>query len=126
MIHRHASRLKPDEAAAVLGMSPKTLANWRVSGYGPPWARFGGSVRYDSVRLYQWMESQESRPRNASTQPERETRMAVQGRRPRIQPHHRLGRHATKSDCGTASGGGCPPVGIERTGFGAPNPDRTF
>lgn len=30
MIHRHASRLKPDEAAAVLGMSPKTLANWRV------------------------------------------------------------------------------------------------
>lgn len=28
--------LKPDEAGAMMAVSPKTLANWRASGYRPP------------------------------------------------------------------------------------------
>jgi len=72
--------LKSDEAAAILGMSPKPLANWRVAGYGLPWGRFGRSVRYDSMKLNHWMEARESRPRNASTQSEREARVIGQQR----------------------------------------------
>jgi len=30
--------LKPDEAGAILGVSPKTLANWRASNTGPSWS----------------------------------------------------------------------------------------
>lgn len=42
------TRLRPDQAGAILGMSPHTLANWRVSGYGPPWARFAGTIAGNS------------------------------------------------------------------------------
>jgi len=90
--------LKPTEAAAVMGMSPQTLANWRVSGFGPPWSRLGGSVRYDEKKLCAWIESQEGKPRNANQESEREARMAISGRRPLVHAYHRLGRHSTQTD----------------------------
>ena len=34
------------EAAARLGLSPRTLDRWRAAGEGPPFHRFGGLVRY--------------------------------------------------------------------------------
>ena len=43
--------LKPDEAGAMIAVSPKTLANWRASGYGPPWYRVGGAVRARNGKL---------------------------------------------------------------------------
>lgn len=33
------------EAAAYLGLSPQTLANWRSRGKGPAYSRLGGSGR---------------------------------------------------------------------------------
>ena len=54
--------LKPDEAGAILGVSPKTLANWRTGDYGPPWTRAGKVVRYLESDLVEWMESQKVRP----------------------------------------------------------------
>jgi hypothetical protein len=37
-------------ASAYLGQDVRTLRKWRCSGKGPPFARFGGSIRY-SVRV---------------------------------------------------------------------------
>ncbi|MER9313541.1 helix-turn-helix domain-containing protein [Mesorhizobium australicum] len=46
--------LRPPEAAEVLKVKPKTLANWRVSGVGPKFTRLGGAVlyRYDDLRAF--------------------------------------------------------------------------
>lgn len=33
--------LTPAELAAMLGMSPRTLANWRSNGKGPPYLKIG-------------------------------------------------------------------------------------
>ena len=33
--------LTPAELAAMLGMSPRTLANWRSTGKGPPYVKIG-------------------------------------------------------------------------------------
>jgi hypothetical protein len=39
------------EAAATLALSPKTLANWRVSGAGPRFCKIGGRVLYRTSDL---------------------------------------------------------------------------
>src|SRR5580700_2018581 len=90
--------LKPDEAAALMGLSPKTLANWRTGDYGPPWTHAGKVVRYLESDIISWMESSKVRPSNASSnEEERKTRVALQGERSRVLNGHRLGRHATQS-----------------------------
>lgn len=33
--------LTPSELAVMLGMSPRTLANWRSNGKGPPYVKIG-------------------------------------------------------------------------------------
>jgi hypothetical protein len=38
----------------VLGVPVKTLRNWRVSGRGPPFSKFGASVRYELVTAIRW------------------------------------------------------------------------
>jgi hypothetical protein len=40
-----AELLKPVEAARILGVSPRTLANWRSAGDGPKFSKVGG-IRY--------------------------------------------------------------------------------
>ncbi len=42
------------EAAARLGLSPATLARWRITGEGPWFHRFGGCVRYRGDHLEAW------------------------------------------------------------------------
>ena len=41
-------------AAAYLGLSPRTLDGYRVSGDGPAFHRFGNRVRYRRVDLDSW------------------------------------------------------------------------
>jgi hypothetical protein len=36
--------LKPDEAGTMIEASPRRLANWQASGYGPPWRQVGGET----------------------------------------------------------------------------------
>ena len=38
----------------VLDVPVKTLRNWRVSGRGPPFSKFGASVRYELATAIRW------------------------------------------------------------------------
>jgi hypothetical protein len=38
----------------VLGVPVRTLRNWRVSGRGPPFSKFGASVRYELEPTIGW------------------------------------------------------------------------
>ena len=46
--------LSTGEAAAWLGLSPRTLDRYRVSGEGPAFHRFGSRVRYLAADLEAW------------------------------------------------------------------------
>lgn len=49
--------------AAVLGMSPGTLVNWRASGEGPPFVRLGARrVRYRRADLERWLRERTHNP----------------------------------------------------------------
>lgn len=51
-MHQSASTVLSAKAAAeVLGMSAKTLANWRVSGAGPKFIKLGSRVLYRQAHL---------------------------------------------------------------------------
>ena len=45
------------EAAAFLGLSPRTLDRYRVSGEGPVFHKFGSSVRYGRTDLESWAQA---------------------------------------------------------------------
>lgn len=51
--------LSPAQAANYLGISLKTLANWRCVGQGPPFAKVGGRVAYRLAGLISWVEQRE-------------------------------------------------------------------
>ena len=47
-----------NEAAKVLGFSPRTLQSWRVSGDGPPFVRVSPrAIRYRLSDLEAWIET---------------------------------------------------------------------
>ena len=48
--------LTTSQAAQFLGLSVKTLNNWRVSGKGPEFHRLGSAVRYHPNDLNAWVE----------------------------------------------------------------------
>ena len=48
------------EAAQILGISPKTLRNWRCLGKGPPSVKYGGRngpVRYVVAEVVAWQQA---------------------------------------------------------------------
>jgi len=54
--------LTPREAAALIGVRTKTLANWRCQGRGPRFVKFGpvkgkGAIRYRRSDLVSWLMS---------------------------------------------------------------------
>lgn len=49
--------LNVTEAAASLALSPKTLANWRVSGGGPRFCKIGGRIAYRKADLQAFLEA---------------------------------------------------------------------
>lgn len=49
--------LNPKAAAALLGLSDWTLAEWRCKGTGPRYVKVGGRVRYSPSDLAEWIES---------------------------------------------------------------------
>jgi predicted DNA-binding transcriptional regulator AlpA len=48
--------LNEHEAAAPLGVSVRTLQNWRLRGGGPPYQKLGSAVRYSTSKLHEWIE----------------------------------------------------------------------
>lgn len=51
--------MSASEAAALLGLSPKTLEKWRSEGKGPSSIRLGRRVAYSRGAIVQWLERQE-------------------------------------------------------------------
>ena len=50
--------LTPDQVAAALGLSHRTLAAWRSSRRSPlPWVKVGSRVRYRRQDVAVWLES---------------------------------------------------------------------
>jgi predicted DNA-binding transcriptional regulator AlpA len=49
--------LKPRDAARFLKLSMSWLARARMRGEGPPYIKFGKSVRYDEAALVKWLRS---------------------------------------------------------------------
>lgn len=47
------SMLRPEAAAAYLGLAPQTLARWRCE--GPPFIRAGRAILYDPADLSAWL-----------------------------------------------------------------------
>ena len=45
------------DLASLLNLSVKTLRNWRLSGYGPPYLKVGRLVRYRVSGLNVWLKS---------------------------------------------------------------------
>ena len=50
--------LDRQEAAALLRVPPKTLANWAYSGRGPEYFRVGRRTVYRQSEVFAWLESQ--------------------------------------------------------------------
>jgi len=53
---RKRALLRTPKAADLLGISPATLAKWRVVGGGPPYFKLGRAVVYDLIELRKWAE----------------------------------------------------------------------
>ena len=47
----------PAEVAAMLGVSARTLGEWRFTGAGPAFMKVGGVVRYPRDALTDWMQA---------------------------------------------------------------------
>lgn len=47
-----------EETAKELGVTKRTLRNWRYKGTGPPYRFFGRRVMYETEDVIGWMKSQ--------------------------------------------------------------------
>ncbi|WP_432847255.1 helix-turn-helix domain-containing protein [Amycolatopsis sp. CA-161197] len=45
----------PEELAAFLNIPVKTLRDWRLKKYGPPFSKLGKHVRYDPAAVRAWV-----------------------------------------------------------------------
>ncbi|SEO56994.1 helix-turn-helix domain-containing protein [Amycolatopsis saalfeldensis] len=52
----------PDELSVYLDIPEKTLRDWRLKNYGPPWHRLGKHVRYDPAAVRTWLDGPETMP----------------------------------------------------------------
>jgi predicted site-specific integrase-resolvase len=46
-----------NQAAELLGISPRTMESWRVTGGGPVYIKVGGRVRYRRRDLEVWIDA---------------------------------------------------------------------
>ena len=54
-MQEQATYLNTPQAAAILGLSPRTLERYRVTGEGPVFAKLGRRVRYARVDIENWV-----------------------------------------------------------------------
>lgn len=57
--------LSSGEVAGMLGVTQRTVENWRGSGKGPAFFRMGSNIRYREIDVLAWVESNMIKP-NAS------------------------------------------------------------
>lgn len=53
--------LSTPQAAELLGLSPRTIEKWRVTGGGPVFHKFGSRVLYSQEDLERWAEGRRRR-----------------------------------------------------------------
>ena len=53
--------LTATEVAEALGLTIRTLEDWRYKGEGPPFLKIGHRVRYDAADLERWLAAQRRR-----------------------------------------------------------------
>jgi excisionase family DNA binding protein len=56
MAQQNAALLTPNRLADRLGISPRTLQDWRSRKVGPPWIRVGRVIRYREEDVNEWIE----------------------------------------------------------------------
>lgn len=61
-ITRH---LRTRDAAAFLGITPKTLRNWKAQRVGPPFRKLGTVTLYDADELRAWLDERTTATHNA-------------------------------------------------------------
>lgn len=61
LLQQESTYLSTREAAAFLGLSPRTLDRYRVTGEGPPFFKFGSRVRYLKADLEAWAQTRRRR-----------------------------------------------------------------
>ena len=58
--------LTPEDVAAEIGVSLRTLSRWRTDGTGPPWIKAGHHARYRPADVEAWLtRRQEPAPRRS-------------------------------------------------------------
>jgi excisionase family DNA binding protein len=57
-IDERATTVGPEEAAKRLGVTARTLANWRWQGRGPRFVRVGRKIRFRLSDLAAWLDTQ--------------------------------------------------------------------
>ncbi|ANL74063.1 transcriptional regulator protein [Rhizobium phaseoli] len=65
--------LRTDDAAKLIGLSPSTLAKFRLNGGGPRYIKLGRSVVYDPADVEAWL----CKHRRSSTSVHRDAEAAV-------------------------------------------------
>ena len=58
---QHGEYRSTSQAAALLGLSARTLEGMRLSGDGPPFHKFGGRVCYRREDLDEWAKTRKKR-----------------------------------------------------------------
>lgn len=58
-LRRKVRLLTADEVAAILGIKPRTLQNWRVARYGPAFVKAGKAVFYHEDTVNRWLRESE-------------------------------------------------------------------
>ncbi len=58
---RHKEYLNSKEVAALYGLNPKTLSNWRREGRGPSYNQDGAIIMYKRKDVEAWMKSTKKR-----------------------------------------------------------------
>lgn len=54
--------LSSGEVAEMLGVTQRTVENWRGSGKGPAYARIGSNIRYREEDVLAWVEANMVKP----------------------------------------------------------------
>ncbi|MBI4876134.1 MAG: helix-turn-helix domain-containing protein [Acidobacteria bacterium] len=106
--------MRPEDLAALTGISPATLANWRSRGVGPGYYSVGRKILYAEEDVDAWL--RENRHHHANTRTQRSVALPVLRRRPRVQRSDRLGRHRTQQDRRAENRGEGAGVGPDRPG----------
>ena len=67
--------LNTDQAAQRLGLSPRTLERYRVTGEGPEFLKIGRAVRYAASALERWLKGCTRRSTSDDGRASKKTRM---------------------------------------------------